>query len=502
MTLASSIRRRSATARLGQAGHRGTGWRWPACALIDTASAKGGRDVKREEFVQSRPAGVPVMAVVSLSRQRVTLYDADGWIMRAPVSTGQTGYETPAGVYSILQRKVEHYSNLYDDAYMPFMQRITWSGIALHAGRPARLSRRRTAACACRRDFAERLFEVTRLGMRVIVMRDDIGPADISHPLCSSRLRARRGAAAAVARATVALIQTLRSAMRAPRRQRRRTPHRSRRRSEARRRRQEQGSSAPGQALRMAQAAQNSGPRSAVRADRTADRVGHRPAVRAAAEDAKAKAAGKPSSRRRLQFDSRAGRGPADAGCTGASTRGSPGRTSRPRPLPKRMPRKPSARWRRSPSSSAGKPSASTCGRRAAAVRERGRRLPIPTSPWAPTSSRRSPTRRRVGPALECRLPVRRRPAHARAHGQGASVSVGSETLETDISGGQVGARPHCHPRGSDRPHLGGRVPRVLADHFRRSAQPGNGSGDRIHRRHERRAAGRHQDPPPRSGSP
>ena len=149
--------------------------------LTDTASAKGGRDVKREEFVQTRPAGTPVMAVVSLSRQRVTVYDADGWIMRAPVSSGQTGYETPAGIYSILQRKVEHFSNLYDDAEMPFMQRLTWSGIALHAGAlpgyPA------SHGCVrLPRDFAERLFEVSRLGMRVIVMRDDVGPADISHP--------------------------------------------------------------------------------------------------------------------------------------------------------------------------------------------------------------------------------------------------------------------------------------------------------------------------------
>ena len=80
------------------------------------------------------------MAVVSLSRQRVTIYDADGWIMRAPVSSGQSGYETPAGIYSILQRKAEHFSNLYDDAAMPFMQRLTWSGIALHAGASAGLS--------------------------------------------------------------------------------------------------------------------------------------------------------------------------------------------------------------------------------------------------------------------------------------------------------------------------------------------------------------------------
>lgn len=150
------------------------------CLVHDAAFARGGREASREEFNQSRPAGMPVMAVVSLARQRVTVYDADGWIMRAPVSSGQTGYETPAGIYSILQRKVEHFSNLYDDAEMPFMQRLTWSGIALHAGALPGYP----ASHGCVRmphGFAERLFEVTRLGMRVIVMRDDIGPVDIAH---------------------------------------------------------------------------------------------------------------------------------------------------------------------------------------------------------------------------------------------------------------------------------------------------------------------------------
>ena len=59
------------------------------------------------------------MAIVSLRAQRITVYDANGWIMRAPVSSGQKGRETPAGVFSILQKEAEHYSNMYDDAYMP-----------------------------------------------------------------------------------------------------------------------------------------------------------------------------------------------------------------------------------------------------------------------------------------------------------------------------------------------------------------------------------------------
>ena len=182
MTLASSFPARSASrpkaAKLASAALAPL---FGLCLLNDAAAARVGKDTKREEYVQSRPAGAPVMAIVSLSRQRVTVYDADGWIMRAPVSSGQSGYETPAGIYSILQRKVEHYSNLYDDAAMPFMQRLTWSGIALHAGALPGYP----ASHGCVRmphGFAERLFDVARLGMRVIVMRDDIGPADISHP--------------------------------------------------------------------------------------------------------------------------------------------------------------------------------------------------------------------------------------------------------------------------------------------------------------------------------
>ena len=119
---------------------------------------------------------------MSLRDQRVTIYDADGQILRAPVSSGRPGFETPAGIYSIIQKEAEHYSNLYDDASMPFMQRITWSGIALHAGAlPGH-----PASHGCVRmppPFAERLFGMTRLGMKVVVNRNDIVPADISHPV-------------------------------------------------------------------------------------------------------------------------------------------------------------------------------------------------------------------------------------------------------------------------------------------------------------------------------
>jgi hypothetical protein len=139
------------------------------------------REPKRDDSVLSRPAGPPLMAIVALGEQRVTIYDAEGRILRAPVSTGQTGYETPAGIYSVIQKEAEHYSNLYDDASMPFMQRITWSGIALHAG----VLPGHPASHGCIRmphGFAERLFGVTNLGMRVIVVPSDVTPVAFSHP--------------------------------------------------------------------------------------------------------------------------------------------------------------------------------------------------------------------------------------------------------------------------------------------------------------------------------
>jgi hypothetical protein len=120
------------------------------------------------------------MAIVALREQRVTIYDAGGRILQSPVSTGQTGYETPAGIYSVIQKEAEHYSNLYDDASMPFMHRITWSGIALHAGPlPGH-----PASHGCIRmpyEFAQSLFDLTKIGMRVIVVPRDVAPVEIAH---------------------------------------------------------------------------------------------------------------------------------------------------------------------------------------------------------------------------------------------------------------------------------------------------------------------------------
>jgi L,D-transpeptidase-like protein len=166
-------------------------WLRPACLFIaslaavaasgDHVDAASGRNEHSVASVESRTAGDPIMAIVSLSNQRITVYDANGWILRAPVSSGQKGRETPAGIFSVIQKEAEHYSNLYDDAYMPHMQRITWSGIALHGGPlPGH-----PASHGCVRmpyDFAEHLFKATSLGMRVIVAPSEVAPVEVSHP--------------------------------------------------------------------------------------------------------------------------------------------------------------------------------------------------------------------------------------------------------------------------------------------------------------------------------
>jgi L,D-transpeptidase catalytic domain len=153
-----------------------------ACGLvalagsIDGASAKSGREGRGREGQANAP-GAPMLAIVSLSDQRVSIYDGDGRrILQSPVSTGQTGLETPAGIFSIVQKKEVHQSNVYEDGNMPFMQRITWTGIALHAG----VLPGQPASHGCVRmphAFAQSLFGLTDIGLRVIIVRDDIAPA-------------------------------------------------------------------------------------------------------------------------------------------------------------------------------------------------------------------------------------------------------------------------------------------------------------------------------------
>ena len=145
------------------------------------AAAKQAKAAHPTETTAPRDAGDPIMAIVSIKSQQVTIYDADGWILRAPVSTGIKGRETPAGVFSVVEKDKDHHSNLYDDAWMPNMERITWSGIALHGGPLPGYA----ASHGCIRmpyDFAENLFGKTQIGMRVIIAPNDAEPVAFSDP--------------------------------------------------------------------------------------------------------------------------------------------------------------------------------------------------------------------------------------------------------------------------------------------------------------------------------
>jgi hypothetical protein len=133
-------------------------------------------------MVPFKRSGVPLLAVGGLDTQRLSIYDSAGRLMqRSPVSTGQTGYETPAGIFSVVQKKADHNSNLYEDGNMPFMQRITWTGIAMHGG----VLPGHPASHGCVRlpvDFARRLFDLTDVGMRVVIVPHDITLAEFDHP--------------------------------------------------------------------------------------------------------------------------------------------------------------------------------------------------------------------------------------------------------------------------------------------------------------------------------
>lgn len=152
----------------------------------------------REEDTASRRAEGPLVVNISLSRQRLTVYDANGPVASAPISSGRAGYATPTGVFTILQKRRMHYSNLYQSAPMPNMQRLTWSGVALHAGALPGYP----ASHGCIRlpqGFSKKLFGMTKLGTRVVVTRDPVAPKPIAHAgLFTAFPPAEDGAASAV----------------------------------------------------------------------------------------------------------------------------------------------------------------------------------------------------------------------------------------------------------------------------------------------------------------
>src|SRR5580692_10623239 len=133
----------------------------------------------------AKPHGALVIAI-SINRQNMKIYDANGFFAETPISTGMRGHPTPMGVFSVVAKEKLHHSNIYSGAPMPYMQRITWSGIAIHAG----VLPGYPASHGCIRmpmAFAVKMYGWTRMGARVVVTPDEMIPTGFSHPLLAAQ---------------------------------------------------------------------------------------------------------------------------------------------------------------------------------------------------------------------------------------------------------------------------------------------------------------------------
>jgi lipoprotein-anchoring transpeptidase ErfK/SrfK len=136
------------------------------------------------EKESAKPQG-PLVISISIAQQRMRIYDANGFFAETPVSTGMPGHPTPMGVFSVIQKHKLHHSNIYSGAPMPYMQRITWSGVAMHAG----VLPGHPASHGCIRmpmAFAVKMWNWTKMGARVVVTPGEITPIGFSHPLLAA----------------------------------------------------------------------------------------------------------------------------------------------------------------------------------------------------------------------------------------------------------------------------------------------------------------------------
>jgi lipoprotein-anchoring transpeptidase ErfK/SrfK len=140
---------------------------------------------EKPERDAAKPQG-PLIIAISINQQRLKIYDAHGVFAESPVSTGMRGHPTPMGVFSVIQKHKFHRSNIYSNAPMPYMQRITWSGVAMHAG----VLPGYPASHGCIRmpmAFAIKMWNWTRMGARVVVTPGELTPATFAHALLPSQ---------------------------------------------------------------------------------------------------------------------------------------------------------------------------------------------------------------------------------------------------------------------------------------------------------------------------
>ena len=162
---------------------------WLGVGALAVAIATAPADAKKRKSDEAKPEegiadvdnGQPMVLVVSLKQQKVDVYRGTTLVTSSAVSTGMPGHATKAGVFSILEKQRFHHSNIYSGAPMPWMNRITWSGTALHAG----VVPGYPASHGCIRlpfSFAPKLFKITTVGDNVVVARDRPAPQLIDHP--------------------------------------------------------------------------------------------------------------------------------------------------------------------------------------------------------------------------------------------------------------------------------------------------------------------------------
>lgn len=145
-------------------------------------TAQAPKHAPRQAEKPAPPPPGPHMLIVSVKSQKVSFYANGKLTSQAPVSTGTATHPTPHGVFSIIQRNRHHRSNIYSGAPMPYMQRLTWSGVALHQGALPGYP----ASHGCIRlpeQYASYLWNTIKMNTRVLVSRDDIAPFDVAHPL-------------------------------------------------------------------------------------------------------------------------------------------------------------------------------------------------------------------------------------------------------------------------------------------------------------------------------
>ncbi|MHB8271730.1 L,D-transpeptidase [Bradyrhizobium sp.] len=181
---------------------------YPAPRIAPSRLRKSIKRIPAKEDVAKdarKPQG-PLIIAISTEKQILKVYDANGYFAETPISTGMRGHSTPMGVFSVIQKHKYHHSNIYSGAPMPYMQRITWSGVAMHAG----VLPGYPASHGCIRmpmNFAVKMWGWTRMGARVVITPGELTPESFSHPL----LAAQKTAPLAAAQTNVEVAVTAKS---------------------------------------------------------------------------------------------------------------------------------------------------------------------------------------------------------------------------------------------------------------------------------------------------